>query len=146
VRAEFYGVELDGKWRAFSRRGHTVDLELTADYTHARNVDTGQPLPRIAPLRATLAADYGYGPVGARAQGTHAWSQHRVPDNDFPTDGYTSLGVMLTYKFRVGATHWLAYLRGDNLTNQEIRYATSVVRGFAPQGGRSVMAGLRTTF
>ena len=146
VRAEFYGVELDGKWRAFSRRGHTVDLELTADYTHARNVDTGQPLPRIAPLRATLAADYGYGPFGARAQVTHAWSQHRVPDNDFPTDGYTSLGVMLTYKFRVGATHWLAYLRGDNLTNQEIRYATSVVRGFAPQGGRSVMAGLRTTF
>lgn len=146
VRAEFYGIELDGKWRAFARRGHTVDLELTADYTHARNVDTGQPLPRIAPLRATLAADYGYGPFGARAQVTHAWSQHRVPDNDFSTDGYTSLGVMLTYKFRVGATHWLAYLRGDNLTNQEIRYSTSVVRGLAPEGGRSVMAGLRTTF
>ncbi|AOJ15911.1 TonB-dependent receptor [Burkholderia vietnamiensis] len=146
VRAEFYGVELDGKWRAFAQRGHTVDLELTADYTHARNVDTGQPLPRIAPLRATLAADYGYGPFGARAQVTRAWAQHRVPDNDFPTDGYTSLGVLLSYKFRVGATHWLAFLRGDNLTNQEIRYATSVVRGFAPQGGRSVMAGLRTTF
>ncbi|KVO67679.1 TonB-dependent receptor [Burkholderia ubonensis] len=146
VRAEFYGVELDGKWRAFARRGHTVDLELTADYTHARNVDTGQPLPRIAPLRTTLAADYGYGPFGARAQVTHAWSQHRVPDNDLPTAGYTSLGVMLTYKFRVGATRWLAYLRGDNLTNQDIRYASSVVRDFAPEGGRSVMAGLRTTF
>ncbi|KWE69518.1 TonB-dependent receptor [Burkholderia ubonensis] len=146
VRAEFYGVELDGKWRAFARRGHTVDLELTADYTHARNVDTGQPLPRIAPLRTTLAADCGYGPFGARAQVTHAWSQHRVPDNDLPTAGYTSLGVMLTYKFRVGATRWLAYLRGDNLTNQDIRYASSVVRDFAPEGGRSVMAGLRTTF
>ncbi|MBX4145740.1 TonB-dependent receptor, partial [Ralstonia pickettii] len=95
VRAEFYGIELDGKWRAFARRGHTVDLELTADYTHARNVDTGQPLPRIAPLRASLAAVYGYGPFGARAQVTHARSQHRVPDNDFSTDGYTSLGVML---------------------------------------------------
>lgn len=69
-----------------------------------------------------------------------------MPADDEPTAGYTSLGVVLTYKFRVGATHWLAYLRGDNLTNQDIRYATSVVRGFAPQGGRSVMAGLRTTF
>ncbi|HEF4776168.1 TPA: TonB-dependent receptor [Burkholderia multivorans] len=146
VRAEFYGIELDGKYRVYAHSGHTVDLELTADYTHARNVDTGEPLPRIAPLRATLAADYGYGPFGARAQLTHAWSQHRVPADDEPTAGYTSLGVMLTYKFRVGATHWLAYLRGDNLTNQDIRYATSVVRGFAPQGGRSVMAGLRTTF
>lgn len=69
-----------------------------------------------------------------------------MPDNDLPTAGYTSLGVMLTYKFRVGATRWLAYLRGDNLTNQDIRYASSVVRDFAPEGGRSVMAGLRTTF
>ncbi len=146
VRAEFYGIELDGSWRVFERRGHRVDLALTADYTHARNVDTGEPLPRIAPLRATLAADYGYGPFGARAQLTHAWAQHRVPENDLPTDCYTSLGVMLTYSFRMGPTHWLAWLRGDNLTNQDIRFASSVVRDFAPQGGRSVMAGLRTTF
>lgn len=146
VRAEFYGVELEGRWRAFERRGHRVDLELSADYTHARNADTGEPLPRIAPLRATLAADYGYGPFGARAQLTHAWAQHRVPEHDLATDGYTSLGVVLTYKLRVGATNWLAYLRGDNLTNQDIRYASSVVRNIAPQGGRSVSIGMRTTF
>ncbi len=146
VRAEFYGVELDGKWRVFDKRGHRVDIEATADYTRARNADTGEPLPRIAPLRATLAADYGYGPFGARAQLTHAWAQHRVPQNDLPTDGYTSLGVVLTYKFRVGTTNWLAYLRGDNLTNQDIRYASSVVRDIAPQGGRSVMVGMRSTF
>ena len=60
VRAEFYGIELDGKWRAFAARPHGrpgADRRLHA----SRNVDTGQPLPRIAPLRATLAADYGYG-------------------------------------------------------------------------------------
>jgi len=54
--------------------------------------------------------------------------------------------LLLTYKFRVGATDWLAYLRGDNLTNQDIRYASSVVRDIAPEGGRSVMVGLRTRF
>ncbi len=53
---------------------------------------------------------------------------------------------MLIYKFHVGTTSWLAYVRGDNLTNQEIRYASSVVRDIAPEGGRSVMVGLRTTF
>jgi iron complex outermembrane recepter protein len=146
VRAEFYGVELDGKWRVFEKGAHRVDLGLSADYTHARNAETGEPLPRIAPLRASLSADYGYGPFGARAQVTHAWAQHRVPENDLPTDSYTSLGLVLTYKFRMGPTQWLAYLRGDNLTNQEIRYASSVVRDIAPQGGRSVMVGMRTTF
>ncbi len=146
VRAEFYGVELDGKWRVFAKGAHRVDVAFTADYTHARNVDTGEALPRIAPLRATLAADYGYGPFGARAELVHAWAQHRVPEDDLPTGGYTTLGLILTYKFRVGPTNWLAYVRGDNLTNQDVRYASSVVRDIAPEGGRSVMVGLRSTF
>jgi iron complex outermembrane receptor protein len=146
VRAEFYGIELDGKWRVFQKGAHQVDVELVADYTHARDVDNGEALPRIAPLRTTLAVDYGYGAFGARAEMEHAWAQHRVPDNDLPTASYTKLGLILTYKFHVGATNWLAYVRGDNLTNQEIRYASSVVRDISPEGGRSVMVGMRTTF
>ncbi|CAD6526392.1 putative TonB-dependent receptor [Paraburkholderia kirstenboschensis] len=146
VRAEFYGLEFDSKWRVYQHGAHQVDVSLVGDYTHARNMDNGQPLPRIAPLRATLAVDYGYGPFGARAEVQHAWAQHRVPDDDLPTGSYTKLGLMLIYKFHVGTTSWLAYVRGDNLTNQEIRYASSVVRDIAPEGGRSVMVGLRTTF
>ncbi len=146
VRAEFYGVELDGTWRVFDKGAQRLDVEIVADYTHARNIDTGEALPRISPLRATLALDYAYGPYGARTELVHAWAQHRVPENELPTASYTTLGVILTYKFRVGATNWLAFLRGQNLTNQEVRYASSVVRDIAPEGGRSVMIGLRTAF
>jgi iron complex outermembrane receptor protein len=146
VRAEFYGVELDGTWRVLDKGAQRLDFEFIADYTHARNVDTGEPLPRISPLRATLALDYAYGPYGARTELIHAWAQHRVPADDLPTGSYTTLGVILTYKFRLGSTNWLAYLRGQNLTNQEVRYASSVVRDIAPEGGRSLMIGLRTTF
>ena len=146
VRAEFYGVELDGVWRVFDKGAQRLDVEFVADYTHARNVDTGEALPRISPLRATLALDYGYGPYGARTEVVHAWAQHRVPADDLPTGSYTTLGVILTYKFRYGSTDWLAYVRGQNLTNQDVRYASSVVRDIAPEGGRSVMVGLRTTF
>jgi iron complex outermembrane recepter protein len=146
VRAEFYGVEMNGTWRAFEKGAQRLDVEVVADYTHARNIDTGQPIPRISPLRATLALDYAYGPYGARGEMVHAWGQHRVPENDLPTDSYTTLGVILTYKFHAGSTDWLAYIRGQNLTNQDVRYASSVVRDIAPQGGRSVMVGLRTAF
>ena len=41
---------------------------------------------------------------------------------------------------------WQAYVRGINLTNQDIRYATSVLRDVAPEGGRAVMVGLRGSF
>lgn len=146
VRAEFYGVEASMTKRVFANGPHHVDIDIDADYTHARNADDGEPLPRIAPLRVTFSTAYGYGPFGARATVVHAWRQARVPANDTPTDGYTTIGVSLTYRFHVGSTQWLAYLRGDNLTNQDVRYASSVVREIAPQMGRSVTVGLRTTF
>lgn len=69
-----------------------------------------------------------------------------MPENDLPTASYTTLGVILTYEFHAGSTDWLAYVRGQNLTNQDVRYASSVVQDIAPQSGRSVMVGLRTAF
>ncbi|WP_347558416.1 TonB-dependent receptor [Robbsia sp. KACC 23696] len=146
VRAEFYGLEASASKRIFARGPHHVDVDLSADYTRARNADTGEPLPRISPLRLTLGAAYGHGAFGARATVVHARGQSRVPQNDTISAGYTTVGVALTYRFRVGSTQWLAYLRGDNLTNQTVRYASSVVRNVAPQMGRSATLGLRTTF
>ncbi|MBN3756172.1 hypothetical protein G3N95_24750 [Paraburkholderia sp. Tr-20389] len=38
----------------FEKGSHQVDVLPTGDCTHARNMDTGQPLPRISPLRAMV--------------------------------------------------------------------------------------------
>lgn len=144
--AEFYGFEADGSVRVWQHGGHRLDLGARADYTHARNLDTGEPIPRIAPLRGTLSADYGYGAWFARAVLVHAWSQHRRPSVESATDSYTTLGLTLGYRFKTGRVNWLAFVRGDNLTNQDVRYASSVLRDIAPQGRRSVTIGLRSTF
>jgi iron complex outermembrane receptor protein len=69
-----------------------------------------------------------------------------VPVNDTPTDAYTLLSLALTYKFKTSGTQTLIYLRGDNLTNQEARNASSILRDIAPLPGRSVKVGFRTTF
>lgn len=53
-------------------------MSLVGDYTHARNIDTGQPLPRISPLRVTFAVDYGYGLFGARGDGTRVGTASRA--------------------------------------------------------------------
>ncbi|QBC33658.1 TonB-dependent receptor [Pandoraea sp. XY-2] len=145
VPADLYGMEADGRARLW--RGHgNLDLELRGDYTIARNRETGEPLPRIAPLRLTAALAYALGHWGARLEMVHASPQGRVPANDLTTRGYTTLGAALTYQFKAGGAQWLAYLKGENLTNQEVRLASSVLRDIAPQGARSVRVGLRTTF
>ncbi|SAI74768.1 outer membrane protein [Bordetella ansorpii] len=146
VRAQFYGIEAESVTRVLERNGHRLDLGLTGDYTLARNLDTGEPLPRIPPLRLRVALDYGYGPFDAGVSVSKAFSQHRRPDEDTSTAGYYSLDGSLGYRFKLNATQWQAYLRGINLTNQDIRYATSVLRDVAPQGGRAVLVGLRGSF
>lgn len=145
VPAELYGVEAEGRARLWQGYG-ILDLELRGDYTLGRNRDTGEPLPRIAPLRLSAALAYGLGHWGARVEVVHASDQSRVPTNDLPSHGYTTLGASLTYQFRAGGAQWSAYLKGKNLTNQDVRLASSLLRDIAPQGARSVTIGLRTTF
>jgi iron complex outermembrane receptor protein len=146
VPADFYGFEAESTFRVLDRGGHKVDLLFSGDYTNARNSDTGEPLPRIPPLRLGFGVDYAYGAWGAGVSFTKAFAQHRQPENDTSTDGYYKLDADLTYSFRIDKTQWQAYLRGTNLTNQEIRYATSVLRDIAPEGGRAVMVGFKANF
>lgn len=61
-------------------------------------------------------------------------------------DGYTTLGASAGYRFNVGGSQWLAFVNGENLTNQTVRYASSILRDIAPAPGRSVQAGRCTTF
>ncbi|MNJ80274.1 hypothetical protein D3C77_785930 [compost metagenome] len=50
------------------------------------------------------------------------------------------------YRFDIGQSQWLAFVRGENLTDQTVRYSSSILRDIAPAPGRSVEVGLRTTF
>lgn len=148
VKAQFYGAEFEGKARLWKSEidAQQVNVDLRADYTRAENRTTGQALPRISPLRVTTGIDYHLNNWVTRAEVTHAWAQTLVPDNDLPTKGYTRLNLVASYPFQVREHTWLAYVRGDNLTNANIRYASSILRDIAPEAGRSVKAGLRVTF
>ncbi|KWR75399.1 TonB-dependent receptor [Cupriavidus sp. IDO] len=149
VPATLWGFEAEGKTRLFQKMlttSDTLDFEARADYVRGENRNTGEPLPRLSPLRLGGALVYGAGPWGARVDVTYAAKQTRVPANDTPTDAYTLLSLALTYKFKVSGTQTLVYLRGDNLTNQDARNSASILRDIAPLPGRSVKVGIRTTF
>lgn len=146
VKAEFYGVEAQDRWHLTQGAYGRFDLELAGDYTRAKNKDTGQALPRISPLRLRTALLWEYRDWQARAEIENAASQRRVPDNETSSDGYTTLGASLGYSFDVGDSRWLAFVKGANLTNQTVRYASSILRDIAPAPGRSVEAGIKVAF
>lgn len=158
VRARFTGIEANGNLRligtdGFARNadGSTLDLQWRGDLVRATNTDTGEPLPRISPVRVGATLAYGNGPWTARF-GFDAYSkQDRVPDvGARATDGYMLWNAALAYRMKVQGANLTWYARLDNITNKLAYSATSIltttVFPAAPLPGRSLKVGLRATF
>jgi iron complex outermembrane receptor protein len=121
-------------------------LHLQADYVHATDLDTGEPLPRITPLRFSASLNYETEKWNASIEGQRVNEQNRTAPFETSTPGYTFLNASLGYKFRVGPTYNYVYLRGTNLTNEEARDHLSFLKEVLPLAGRGVVVGFRTTF
>ena len=145
VPARFTGFELEGKVNLLEG-AHKLDVEFGLDRVRATDQRTGEPLPRIAPMRARTALAFATGPIGAQLELIHARKQDQVPSGDLPTDAYTLTNVYLTYGFKLAGADLTAFVRGQNLFDQEARVASSFLRDLAPLPGRGVQAGLRATF
>lgn len=141
VAAVFKGVEAEGR---FNVADH-LDLTMRGDYVHATDRDTGNPLPRISPLRVGAGLIYQNNGFGARMSVLRAFNQGRTADQELATDGYTDLSAMVTYKLPT-KTNWELFARANNLLNEEIREHTSFLKDLSMQGRRSVLIGLRSDF
>ncbi len=114
----------------------------------ATNLDTDEPLPRIAPLRLKLGAVYALAGWQMRGEFVRASRQDRVPGDDAPTAGYTLVNLALSKQVMLAGNDALFFLRLDNLTDELAFNAASIatVRELAPLPGRSLSAGLRLSF
>ncbi len=147
VRARLHGVEIDGVWRLL-QGPTTLDLSGKLDLTRATNVTTGEPLPRIAPLRLAVGVDATHGPWRSRAEVDASARQRRVPATDVPTAGHAIVNLALTRKATVGGSDALWFVKLDNVTDKLARSAATLqsVRDLSPLPGRALLAGLRLGF
>lgn len=149
VRARFHGLEASGTARLLDGP-QTVDLELRTDIVRAKNADTGEPLPRIAPWRAGATLAWARGAWGARLGFDHFAAQRRVPAGNLPAAAYTLWNAAVTYRMEVRESTLLWYARLDNATDKLAYSATSILTqtapGKAPLPGRSVKIGLQVNF
>jgi len=139
--ATFKGLEADGRFKLTDN----LDLTVRGDYVRADNRDNGEPLPRITPLRLGTGLQYQKNSLGARLDVLHAFKQDRTTENELATDCYTNVSALVTYKLPT-RLNLEVYAKANNLLNQEIREHSSFLKDMAPQGGRSVLLGLRADF
>ena len=141
--ASFYGVEIDGSFRAWQSGDRSFTLEATADYVRGRS-DLGPPA-RIPPWsvagRGIYEAGFWRGMVEVRRVG----SQDRLAAFELPTDGYTLLNASVTVR-PLKDSDFKIFLEGRNLGDVEAREHVSFLKDIAPLPGRNVRLGVAYRF
>jgi iron complex outermembrane receptor protein len=149
VKAQFRGLEASGRQRLWQGTS-ALDLDWRADTVRATNSSTGEPLPRIAPMRLGATLVHGQGPWSAKLGADWHAAQQRVPEGSVATGAYTLVNASVSYRQKLDATvlHWFARL--DNLTDQLAYSASSILTstafGKSPLPGRSFKLGVQATF
>lgn len=141
VKASFKGVELESKQLITDN----LTANIRTEYVIAKNKDTGAYLPRIAPLKIGIGSTYQKERYSVNINLLHAFAQNKLSANELKTDAYTNLSLLGTYQIPIKYNVEL-FAKANNLLNEDIRDATSYIKDIAPQGGRSIMFGLRGDF
>nr|WP_316639355.1 TonB-dependent receptor [uncultured Roseateles sp.] len=152
VRARLQGFELEARHRlpvSLTGRDWQLDLSGQMDAVQGRNLDSGEPLPRLAPLRAGLAVEARHGAWGMKLELRRTQAQNRINAQDEATAGYTMVKAALTRQFSLGSSSdatW--FLKLENLGNTLAYSATTMLqmRGLSPLPGRSLQTGVQVRF
>jgi iron complex outermembrane recepter protein len=131
---------------SYNQRGPGLSLRGFAD-TSRGTLDEAGNLPLQPATR--FGVDVGYRQAAWRSGLTvmRVQAQDRLASFEtVATPAYTQLDANLSHiqRYRANDVTWFAIAR--NLLNQDVRVATSVLKDVAPQPGRNLILGVRTSF
>ena len=147
--AQFQGGELYLRYHVSDGPlGAHWDLSTSLDFVHAE-LDNGSNVPYLPPVKfvSDVKADWGLFDAGAAL--TWAADQDDTSDGVLPTDGY----AVIDLSAGLNLDQWLTALHGTrlfvqarNVTDEEVRYATAVLKDVVPAPGRNLRFGLSAKF
>ncbi len=114
-----------------------VIAEVGVDYVRGRLEATGDPLPRIPPLRFRGGLRYQRNAFQAGGEVIAAAEQNRVFGAEEPTDGYQLLKLFASYSFVTGGATSTITARLDNAADELYRNHLSLIKAFVPEMGRN---------
>jgi iron complex outermembrane receptor protein len=141
--ARFHGLEAELGGRVADTAWGRFDAGVFADLVRGRLRDGGN-LPRIVPARIGASLDWSHEGWRAGLDVIRTAEQDRVAALEQATDGYTLVDARVAWRPSTGA--WELFLEGRNLTDEEARVHTSLIKDRAPLPGRNLALGLRAWF
>ena len=145
--AIFAGFEVEGRVTVAEWGAGRIEVGAFFDTVSPRlDVSGNDNLPLIPPDRAGVSLEFTSDRLRANVDYVRASGQDDVAEFELPTDSYDDLRARIAWRFRPGNMTVDLFLAGRNLTDDEHRLHTSVVKDLAPQPGRTIEAGLRMRF
>jgi iron complex outermembrane recepter protein len=141
-RARLYGIEGELVYRPSAEGAWG---RVFGDYTRGRLSDDGN-LPRMPAPRVGAEFAYVAGRFTGRVTVVHGFRQSRTAALESATPSYTRVDLDGSYTLASGPVEWQLFARALNLTDEDIRVATSFLKDVAPLPGRSFLAGVRAVF
>ncbi len=140
--ARYYGFEADASLKLAQIGEYAINADLVGDYVRA-TVEGGGPVPRIPPLRLLGGIEVQGERLTGRVEAEHVFEQNRIAAFETPTTDYTLVNASLSLRPFGAASRTTLILSANNIFDVEARRHTSVLKDFAPLGGRDLRATLR---
>ena len=121
------------------------NMRVFSDSVRA-TLDNGDDLPRITPARFGSSLDFNVNQWSANISATHAAKQKHPGHDESATDSYNRLDARVDYTLKNAGADYTLFAKATNLTDAEIRNASSYLRDIAPEAGRSLQLGVRVKF
>ena len=115
-----------------------LHVELGFDSVRGTLRDSGDPLPRIPPVRVTSGLRYHRNALQLGAQLVTVADQNRVYDIETPTPGYGVVKLFGAYSFTTGRAVNTLTVRLDNAGDRFYRNHLSYIKDLVPEMGRNV--------
>jgi len=147
--ASFFGGELYAQlFVDDGPLGADWEFGSSLDFVEAE-LDGGGNVPFIPPMTFNADASAEWGPWEIGAALTIAGDQKDSGVGQLDTDEYTTLdlrGEVDLSDFGIGADGTEAFIEARNVTDEEVRFATSVLKDVTPAPGQNIRVGLRVAF
>tara|TARA_R110000803_G_scaffold68344_4_gene130195 strand:- start:161 stop:2236 length:2076 start_codon:yes stop_codon:yes gene_type:complete len=111
--------------------------------------DDGSDVPYIPPVTLNAGAEADWGALALGAKLTWAADQDSPGAGQLETDGYVTADLHADFdiaRYGFGRQGTKLFLEARNVTDEEVRPATSVLKDIVPLPGRNFRAGIRFLF
>ena len=143
----FAGLELEGALTFADFLAGELEIGVFFDTVSAElDVSGNDQLHHMPPDRVGFFVKFSAASLTANLDFVHAFEQADTGDFELPSDAYDDLRARVGWEIERGAATFELYLQGRNLTDEEQRKHTSIIKDLVPEPGRTVEGGVRIRF